>query len=151
MARPVEWTQTKKLAAQMTICRELALGRPLIRICEDDGMPGYSTVIAWRAEDAEFQAMYARAREEQADWHAEEIIEIADTEPDPNKARVRIDARKWAASKLKPKTYGDRLQLDADVRIELTDDQLESRLAQLLGKTGADQPSGREGAKGEAA
>jgi len=130
-----------------TICRELALGRALINICDDDGMPGYSTVLAWRASDPAFQEMYARAREEQADWHAEQIILIADTEDDPNKARVRIDARKWAAAKLKPKTYGDRLNLDADINLNISDEQVESRLSQLLGKaraTGAPRGEGEE-------
>ncbi len=57
---------------------------------------------------------YARAREEQADFYADEIITIADTEPDAAIARVRIDARKWTASKLRPKVYGDRVQHGGD-------------------------------------
>jgi hypothetical protein len=48
-------------------------------------------------------AQYARAREEQAETLVGEIIEIADLEPDTNRARVRIDARKWYASKVLPK------------------------------------------------
>ncbi len=56
-------------------------------------------------------AQYARAREEQADFYADEIVTIADTEPDAATARVRVDARKWVASKLKPKRYGDKLAL----------------------------------------
>lgn len=127
------------------ICRRLAEGEALIDICETKGLPGYSTVLAWRAEDATFQEMYARAREDQADWHADAIIRIADTEEDPAKARNRIDARKWAASKLKPKVYGERLQLDADVTFSIPDEQLESRVAQLLGKAGVAQASRREG------
>ena len=42
------------------------------------------------------------------DFYAEDVVEIADNEPDPVKARVRVDARKWIASKLLPKKYGDR-------------------------------------------
>lgn len=136
MARPTTWTKEKKAQIQEVICREIATGRALIEICEDDGMPGYSTVLTWRSEDAAFQEMYAHAREEQADWHAEQIILIADNEPDPNKARVRIDARKWAASKLRPKVYGERINLDADVSVRIPDEQIESRLAFLLGKAG---------------
>ena len=52
-----------------------------------------------------------RAREKQADFCAGEIVTIADTEPDAAIARVRIDARKWVASKLRPKRYGDKLAL----------------------------------------
>ena len=50
---------------------------------------------------------YARARAEQAEYYADEIVEITDTEKDANRARVKVDARKWIASKLLPKKYGD--------------------------------------------
>jgi hypothetical protein len=50
-----------------------------------------------------------RAREERADLVADEIITIADTETDPQKARNRIDARKWWAARVNPKKYGDKL------------------------------------------
>jgi hypothetical protein len=36
----------------------------------------------------------------------DEVISIADTDPDPKNARVRIDARKWLFEKLAPKKYG---------------------------------------------
>ena len=42
------------------------------------------------------------AREEQADFYADEIVTIADTEPDAAIARVRIDARKWTAKQAAP-------------------------------------------------
>lgn len=93
------------------ICIELAEGKSLRTICKADDMPASETVRVWLALDAEFAAQYARAREEQADFYADEIIEISDTEEDANKARVRIDARKWVASKLKPKKYSERLDL----------------------------------------
>jgi len=98
-----------------TICRELMAGKSLREICAMEGMPGASTVFRWLREHPEFQECYARAREIQADILADEIIEIADTEPDPNRARVMIDARKWLASKLRPKKYGDRVELDHKV------------------------------------
>lgn len=50
---------------------------------------------------------YAQARLEQANYYADQIVEITDTERDPNRARVRVDARKWIASKMLPKVYGD--------------------------------------------
>jgi len=56
-------------------------------------------------------AQYARAKEQQADLLAEEMLEISDDEPDSNRARVKIDTRKWIASKLKPKRYADKLDM----------------------------------------
>jgi hypothetical protein len=73
--------------------------------------------------------MYTRAREDQADTLADEIQAIADQMPmettdkdgntrfDPsyiNWMRLRVDARKWTASKLKPRKYGDRVELAGD-------------------------------------
>jgi terminase small subunit-like protein len=41
-------------------------------------MPDMATVFRWLARHAEFRDQYARAREVQADYLAEEILEIAD-------------------------------------------------------------------------
>jgi P27 family predicted phage terminase small subunit len=69
------------------------------------------TVRKWLAGGhEEFLAQYVRAREEQADYYADEMVEIADTTDDPQKARLQIDARKWKASKLAPKKYGEKIQ-----------------------------------------
>lgn len=108
-------------------------------------MPARQTVYQWLMNDASFSDNYTRAREAQADYYADEIADIADTETDPNKARVRIDARKWAAGKLKPKVYGDRLHLDGDMNVSMSDAQLDARLAKLLGKAGAAGAFSREG------
>ena len=60
--------------------------------------------------------MYARAREERADLLAKEILEIADAPckdtVEVQHARNRIDTRKWLASKLAPRKYGDRAEHD---------------------------------------
>lgn len=134
------------------VCLEIAEGKSLRSICEADDMPSAETIRVWLLDDAQFSAQYARAREEQADYYADEIIEIADTEDDPNKARVRIDARKWKASKMQPKKYGDKIDLNHSGTIEhLSDEQLESRLAILLGKAGVGLATGGDrAAEGEA-
>ena len=80
-----------------------------------------TTVMRWLEAKPEFRDQYARARERQAHHYAAEIVEIADTEEDPAKARVRIDARKWVASKLLPKAYGERVEqhLTGDLTINV--------------------------------
>jgi hypothetical protein len=98
-----------------TICQEIMAGKSLRTICAMEGMPAASTVYAWLRQYPEFSDTYAHAREIQADMLAEEILEIADSDLDPNRARVMIDARKWLASKLRPKKYGDRVELDHKV------------------------------------
>lgn len=128
------------------VCLEIAEGKSLRSICISDDMPSAETIRVWLIEDGEFSAQYARAREEQADFYADEIIDIADTAKDANLARLQIDARKWKASKLQPKKYGDKIDLNHSGAIEhLTDEQLESKLAILLGKAGVGLLAGGNG------
>jgi hypothetical protein len=98
------------------ICEQIANGKSLRAICAEDDMPSTSTVCKWLNENQEFSEQYARARDRQADHYFEEIIEIADTaEADSAavaKARLQVDARKWAASKLAPRKYGEKTELD---------------------------------------
>ena len=122
-----------------SICEKLAEGKSLRGICADESMPAESTVRKWAIEDREgFYAQYARARETQADVLAEEIVQISDEQavcysetgnafdPDVNRDRLRIDARKWFASKVAPKKYGDKLELAGNPEnpIYITDAQL---------------------------
>lgn len=97
-------------------------------------MPDMTTVFSWLASKPDFTQQYTRAREEQAEAFADEIVAIADETPELEEVRDRegnivdmklhsayvqwqknrIDARKWTASKLKPKKYGERLNLAGD-------------------------------------
>lgn len=111
------------------ICELIARGMSLRAICVSADMPAGGTVHRWLAEHQDFQEQYARAREEQADHFAEEIIEIADSveaeSAAVSKAKLQIDARKWAASKIAPKKYGDKVEqqitgnlaIQADVKL----------------------------------
>lgn len=99
-----------------TICEKIANGRSLRSICAEDGMPPMKTIYRWLEANEEFRHQYARARDKQADYFAEEIIEIADSAEAESaavsKAKLQIDARKWAASKIAPKKYGDKQEID---------------------------------------
>lgn len=112
-----------------TICIRLGQGESLRTICKDEGMPAQSTVYVWLQRFPEFTEQYARAREEQAETHADEIVSIADETPAIKEVRdkdgnviditldsayiawqkQRIEARKWNAAKQRPKKYGDRV------------------------------------------
>jgi hypothetical protein len=78
------------------ICERLASGESLRSICGDDGMPSWPTISKWLNEKPDFVTQYARAREDQAEAHADRIIEIADDETiDANHKRIMVDARSW--------------------------------------------------------
>jgi len=94
--------------------------------------PSYWWAKDWLRRDPELKARYIEAVEDRADRLAEELIDLAD-QPIPTgldgpgmsawvqKLRVQVDVRKWAASKLKPKAYGDRLDLTvAPAQISIT-------------------------------
>lgn len=109
-----------------SICDHIAKGKSLVGWCNTEGNAGYSTVMRWLEAHEDFREKYARARADQADFLAEEILQIADdglndtyTDEEGNvrtnqdviaRSRLRVDSRKWYASKLLPKKYGDRVQ-----------------------------------------
>ena len=103
----------KQQAQFDTVCARIAGGASLRDACAHDDVPTVECIRLWLNGDkgGEVVAQYARARDEQADFYADEIISIADNEPDTQKARNRVDARKWVASKLKPKRYGEKLAI----------------------------------------
>jgi hypothetical protein len=102
------------------ICERIASGEPLTKITSDRGMPSYAAACKWLLEHPEFVEMYTRAKEDQADYLADDLIRISDEFPltDTNGKmdsawvqwqKNRIDVRKWTAAKLKPRKYGDKV------------------------------------------
>jgi hypothetical protein len=142
IGRPTSFTQH----IGEVICARIAEGESLRKICEDEGMPDRVTIYRWLQAFPEFCNHYTRAREDQADTLADEIMAIADETPDLNPIldkhgalieiqlhsayiqwqKQRIDARKWTAMKLKPKKYGDRQILagDSEAPLEVQNDAM---------------------------
>ena len=110
-------------AIETRICELLAQGHSLAAICRRKNLPAPSTIYKWLAESPEFSERYAHAREQQADFYADEIIEIADNCPPVHEeiatAKLKRDTRKWKAARLAPKKYGDRLDLNATAAVKI--------------------------------
>lgn len=102
------------------IIEELSNGVALTQICKNPEMPSFSTFQKWILRDNELFKQYARARQLQADYYADETVEIADTDPNIARARNRMDARRWHASKLAPRKYGDRISQELNASITTT-------------------------------
>ena len=116
------------------ICDRIAAGESLRFLCHGEGMPNKATVMRWLQSDEhlEFRDQYARAREAQADHYFDAIIEIADDETlDVNRSRLMVDARKWAAGKLRPKVYGDKIDLNHSGRILGSREMSEAELVSI--------------------
>ena len=91
------------------ICDKLTEGMSVRKLCKMDGFPNPSTIYVWIDRFPEFAERYARAREAATEDMLEDILEIADdADLDVQEKRVRIDTRKWAMGKLKPKKYGEK-------------------------------------------
>lgn len=151
MARPSEFSQEKADA----ICERISDGESLRAICRDDAMPSKATVFQWLIQYPDFQTKYAHAREAQADVLVDEIVGIADEEAVTVKSadgeevavvfdqtavarnKLRVAARQWTAEKLRPKKYGPKLEIDQRTTLtDLTDEQLNARIAQLSAAAG---------------
>lgn len=127
--RPTKYSED--LAAE--ICARISEGLSLRTICRDEAMPDTSTVFRWLGRDPAFQRQYMIARASAVDAMGEDLMDIADDgtndwmevrDDDGNvtgwkvngehiqRSKLRVDARKWMMSKLAPKRYGDRQQLE---------------------------------------
>jgi hypothetical protein len=71
--------------------------------------------------DPELSEAYARAQRYRAELLADEVVSIADTEEDAGKARNRIMARQWYASKVNQGKWGDKLNIEVEQRVSLVD------------------------------
>ncbi len=111
-----------------TICERIASGRTLSDVCRDEDMPKRQTVVEWTLKHKDFSDRYADARRKLLEHWADEVSDIADRDDESQggvaRDRLRVDSRKWLLSKLRPHQYGDRLTVDADVRVNITADQL---------------------------
>lgn len=126
--QPTKYTEEKATA----ICSMIAEGKSVREIGAMKDQPSERTIYNWLASTEEFLQKYTRAREQQAEVYAQEIIDIADdstgdmiVDDEGNerlnsehvqRSKLRIDARKWAASKLQPKKYGDRTAIDVGMQ-----------------------------------
>jgi len=110
---------TLKFTARMKarICRDVALGKSLRKVLKAAGMPKMTRVMEELQRDETFAKQYARARTQGIELHIDGIIDLADTATDKNAQAVRlqVDTRKWLASKLVPRVYGDKIELSGEV------------------------------------
>ena len=116
------------------ILHRIVAGESLNKILKDDHLPCMSTVFSWLTDDTkpEFLDKYNKAKELQAEYYADELIDIADDAANDyqdkvlasgevvtvvnsehiQRSRLRVDTRKWVAAKLLPKRYGDKQEVE---------------------------------------
>lgn len=117
------------------ICERISTSTDRLRkICSELGID-YSNVKRWLLKYPEFRAQYSTAKELQADEIFDEMLEIADDDSDDSiyvetqdkdgqgakrvmnsefiqRSKLRVETRFKIASKLAPKKYGDKVEVN---------------------------------------
>lgn len=130
VGRPTKYTP----ALAEEICRRIAQGESVLKICRvSEHMPTSQTVYSWLldTDKEDFQKLYTRAREIQAEVFHDELTEIADDSSNDyieteitegiigsqidhehiNRSRLRVDTRKWIIARMNPRKYGDKVDV----------------------------------------
>lgn len=108
------------------ILDEIEQGSSLRAALRKDKRPSSKTFFEWIKNSDEKEKQYARAMDKRADTIFEDILNIADDNSQDvfyddqgnervnndviQRARLRVDARKWMLGKMNPKKYGDKIQ-----------------------------------------
>lgn len=121
--RPSEYT--KEIGEEF--CSRLSKGKSMRTVCKDDDMPSAATIFKWMRDNPEFLKQYEQAKVNSADAHLETIEELGDlaieeaktVDPKSSNAvvsayKLKADNLKWYMSKLKPKKYGEKLDVTSD-------------------------------------
>jgi hypothetical protein len=150
--------------AAQKILREIAGGSSLSAVCKLPGIPCRSVVSSWIAEDVEgFKARYDVACRARAHGLVEDLLDIADDSSGDYKidsfgvsrvdkeniarSRLKVDTRKWIASKLL-KAYSEKSTfeelvsvIEASKKVDLSRLSAEElkQLEQLTSKIALDQ------------
>jgi hypothetical protein len=105
------------------ICERMAEGETLTNICRDADMPAWTTVHDWKQADESFRQALTRAREQQAEVWAEEIMSISDddlpTHEAIGRARLRMQSRQWLAGKYNPQFADKPTQVGVNVGVQV--------------------------------
>jgi hypothetical protein len=131
VGRPVEWEEDNPVWEE--VVSRMATGKSLSSVLREPDMPPWATFNRMLRSNEQLRVAYDKAVQDRADKLADEIIELSDAVmpeglrgPEASawvqQKRLQVDARKWVASKLKPRTYGDRIDVSVvDQRISVID------------------------------
>lgn len=136
MGRPTDYSE--ELAGQ--ICDRISSSDLGIRAIAKEFNLNPDTIFAWIYRHPRFSERYARAKETQQEFLAEQILDIADDGSNDymtirkgdetynvedrevtTRSKLRVETRKWLMSKLAPKKFGEKATVDLNVTDNLAD------------------------------
>ena len=144
MGRPAKWPIGDPIWQE--IVDKVSAGKSVSTVLREPGYPTWTSFQTMLASDDRLRQAYDKAVQDRADRMADEILELSDQEMPEGlegamasawvqQKRMQVDARKWIASKLKPRTYGDRIDVAVtDTRISVIDalEAAQSRVTKQL-------------------
>jgi len=140
------------------ICDEIEAGESVAEICRQDGMPKRKTVYQWLAKYPDFMEKYRASKMAGVEALVDQMMDIANDASEDFKrdddgcvlldkkgnrvidgehvqrSRLKIDTIKWVATKLVPRLYGDKTQVEhtGEVGVKaLSDEQLKLKIISL--------------------
>ena len=118
MARPSKFN--KEVAEEFL--ESVIQGDSLRTIASKPSMPDLTTLMRWLSKDEGFRQQYTCAKKLQVELKIDGISDIASTAtPETIQCvKLQVDVAKWEASKLVPKKYGDKLDLNHSGTMEVT-------------------------------
>lgn len=123
----------------LEICEKIATSVMSIKdLCKlNTNWPKQTTIMKWRIANKDFATLYETAKKDQVENLVDECLEIADNSSNDlitdefgntrantelvQRSKIRIDTRKWLASKLAPRIYGERIAVDNKITISHED------------------------------
>ena len=111
------------------ICEAVAEKGFVEHVAADFGLTP-TQIYSWSDRDASFRADLSRARKRGMSSLVAGMILIPDEEADVQRAKLKCDNVRWAASRLHPEVYGDSLQLNVDGQVSL----LQARMTHAKGR-----------------
>lgn len=112
------------------ILLEIQEWRPVRQILQDKDKPNRDTFYKWLATDEKKAERYAHACNIRAENIFDEMIDIADdnkkdiridkdwneivNQDNIQRARLKVETRKWVLGKLNPKKFGDKIDMTSD-------------------------------------
>ena len=137
IGRPTIYTP----ALAREICNTIACStKGTKKLCEvHSNWPSQDTLFAWLKTYSDFSEQYSLAKMRQAESLVDEIVEIADhclakenlnksggnfsKQELINQAKLKIDTRKWLASTLAPKVYGNQIDSTSTCKITINHEE----------------------------
>lgn len=95
-------------------------GKNLDHIEAKNGYPSRRTIYTWRIDHPDFGALYDIALLSYSEALIEQALDIADTETDAKKAKNRIDIRTWIASKYNRARFGDKIEIEQTIKLDIS-------------------------------